>query len=82
VFPQHTVSRGSGVPWPDRTPDLSSYDYFLSGTSKVRFSFLKPRTIEGLQQRIKEEVGAIPEQMTSRVMENLQERLKRCLRNI
>jgi hypothetical protein len=82
VFPQHIFSRGGGVPWPDRSPYLSACDCFLSGNSKLKFLSLKPRTIEELQQRIKEEVGAIPEQMTCRVMEYLRERLERCLRNI
>jgi hypothetical protein len=37
--------------------------------------------IEELQQRIKDDIAAIPEQMTRRAMENLQERVGLCLRN-
>ncbi|GFG35804.1 hypothetical protein Cfor_11743 [Coptotermes formosanus] len=38
-------------------------------------------TIEELKRRIKEEIAAIPEQMTRRVMESLRGRLEQCLRN-
>jgi len=34
-----------------------------------------------LKQNAKEEIAAIPEQMTRRMMENLGVRLKQCLRN-
>jgi hypothetical protein len=47
--------------------------------SKVLIS--KPRTIEGLKQRMKNDIAAIPEQMTCRVMKNPRGRLERCLRN-
>jgi len=29
MFPQHVISRGSDVPWPASSPDLSACDYFL-----------------------------------------------------
>jgi hypothetical protein len=71
MFPQHVISHGGDVPWPVHSPDLSAYDYFLWGslTSKVLTS--NPRTIEEIKQRIKEDITAIPEQMTSQMMENL-----------
>ena len=48
---------------------------------KQSFPISKPRTIAELKQSVKEEIAAIPEQMTRRVMENLRVRLKQCLRN-
>jgi len=74
IFPQHIISRGGDIPWPARSPDLSACDYFLWGYLKSRVFICKPRTI-------KEEIAAIPEQMTRRAMENLGVRLKQCLRN-
>jgi len=81
TFPQHVISHGGDIPWPARSPDLSACDYFLWGYLKSRVFISTPRTIRELQQSIKEEIAAIPEQMTHRVMENLGVRLKRCLRN-
>jgi len=81
MFPQHVISRDGNVPWPARSPDLSACDYFLWGYLKSRVFTSKPRTIAELKQSIKEEIAAIPEQMTRRVMENLGIRLKQCLRN-
>ena len=76
MFPQHVLSRGGNVPWPTRSPDLSTCYSFLWGYLQSRVFISKPRTIEELKQSIKEEIAAIPEQMTCRVMENLGVRLK------
>jgi len=81
MFPQHVISRGGVVPWPARSPDLSACYYFLWGYLKSRDFISKPRTIKELKQSIKEEIAAIRQQMTRRVMENLAVRLKQCLRN-
>jgi hypothetical protein len=40
------------------------------GVSQKQGFISKPRTIEELKQRIKEETAVIPEQMTHQVMEN------------
>jgi hypothetical protein len=81
MFPQHVISRGGDVPWPARSPDLTACDYFLWGYLKSKVLISKLRTIEELKRRIKEEIAAIPEQMTRRVMESLRGRLEQCLRN-
>ena len=81
MFPQHVISRGGNVPWPERSPDLPACDCFLWGYLKSRVFISKPRTIAKLKQSIKEEIAAIPEHKTRRVMENLAARLKQCLRN-
>ena len=77
----HVISRGGDVPWPARSPDFSVCDYFLWGYLESRVFICKPRTIAKLKQSVKEEIAAIPEQVTRRVMENLGVRLKQCLRN-
>ena len=81
MFPQHVVSCGADVPWPARSPDLSACDYILWGYLKSRDFICKPRIIKELKQSIKEEIAAIPEQMTRRVIEYLAVRLKQYLRN-
>jgi hypothetical protein len=53
----------------------------LWGYLKSKVSTSKPRTMEELKQKMKEEITAILEQMTRRVLENLWERLEHCLRN-
>jgi len=50
MFPQHVISRGSVVPWPARSPDLSACDYFLWGYLKRRVFISKPRTVTELRQ--------------------------------
>ena len=71
MFPQHVTSHGSNVPWPARSPVLSTCDYFLWGYLKSSVFISKSKTTVELKQSIKEEITAIPEHMTRRVMENL-----------
>jgi hypothetical protein len=54
-----------------RSRDLSGCYYFWWGYLKGRVFICKPRTIAEIEQSIKEEIAAIPEQMTRQVMENL-----------
>jgi len=76
MFSQHIISRVGNVPWPTRSPDLSVCYCFLWGYLQSRVFISKPRTIAELRQNRKEEIAAIPEQMTRRVMENIGVRLK------
>jgi hypothetical protein len=81
MFLQHVISRGSDVPRPARSPDLSVCDYFLWGYLYTRVPISKHKTIVELKQNIKEEVAVIPKQMTHWVMEYLGVRLMQCLGN-
>jgi hypothetical protein len=58
-------------------PVITFYWGYLKG--KVFIS--KPRTIEKLKQKLKEEIAAIPEQMTCHMMENLLGQMEQCLKN-
>jgi hypothetical protein len=58
----HVISRGGDVPWPALSHDLSACGYFLWGCLESNLFISKPRTIEELKQRIKDEVAVIPEQ--------------------
>jgi hypothetical protein len=68
MFPQHVISCGSDVLWPARSPDLNAYGYFLRGYLKSNLFISKPRTIDKLKQRRKDEIAAIPEKVTRWVM--------------
>jgi hypothetical protein len=57
-----------------RLHDLAAYGYILWGYLKSTFSISKPKTIEEIKQRIKEETAAVPEQITHLVMEKLRGR--------
>jgi hypothetical protein len=59
MSPQQVISRGSDVPWPAHSPDLTTYDNFLWGFLKHKVFITNPRAIEELKQRIKEETAAI-----------------------
>jgi hypothetical protein len=80
MFP-HVISHGGDVPWPVHSPGLSPCDYCLWGYLKSKVFISKPRTIEELKQRIKEEIVAILEHITRQVMENLGGSLEQCVRN-
>jgi hypothetical protein len=81
MFPEHIISRDSDIPWPARSSALSPCAFFLWSYHKSNILMSKPRTIEELKQRIKEEIATMAEQMTRRVMENLRESFEQCLRN-
>jgi hypothetical protein len=76
MHPQHIISCDGDVPWPVHSPDLSMCDYFMWWYLKTKLFISKPRTNMELKQGIKEEIAAIPEQMTCQLMENLQGRLE------
>lgn len=52
MFPGRVISRFGDVPWPPRSPDLSSCDFFLWGYLKERVYVRKPRTLMELKDAI------------------------------
>jgi hypothetical protein len=71
MFPQHIISQYGDVQWPARSPDLSPCGYFLWGYLKSKVYSTRPMTIEDQKQRIRDEISAISEEMTRRVIGNL-----------
>ncbi|GFG31154.1 hypothetical protein Cfor_10734 [Coptotermes formosanus] len=59
----------------------TSMDFLREMFHSTKVFISKPRTVEELEQRTEEEIAAIPEQMTRRMMENRRGRLEQCLRN-
>jgi len=67
------------VEWPARSPDLSPCDVFVWGYQKEKVFKHRPRSLEDLKERIQQEIGFIPPELTRRVMKNFRERLQQCV---
>lgn len=78
MFPNKVISRFGDIPWPPRSPDLSSCDYFLWGFLKERVYAHKPRTIEDLKLAITEEINGIEQDLLTRVSDDFQTRMNIC----
>ena len=81
MFPGRLISLRGDVEWPARSPDLSPCDFFLWGYLKEKVFKHRPRSLEDLKERIRQEIDAIPPEITRRVMKNFRERLKQCVAN-
>jgi cyclopropane fatty-acyl-phospholipid synthase-like methyltransferase len=79
MFPGRVVSLHESVPWPLRSPDLSTCDFFLLGYLKASVFKHRLRTLDQLKEAIQEEIEGISPDMLVRVMENFQERLHKCI---
>lgn len=65
---------------PPRSPDILVCDFFLWGYLKSKVYAQKPRNIDELKNKIKEEIANIPLEVIHRVVENIRYRLKECLK--
>lgn len=80
LFGNRVISRFGNVSWPPRSPDLSVCDSFLWGYLKAKVFTTRPRTVDELKQRIRDEIHNIPVEMLQRSMRNLQHRFQECIR--
>jgi len=67
------------VPWPPRSPDLSSCDFFLWGYLKGRVYTHKPRNLNELKDAIQQEVLMIDQQLLARTMDDFKQRIENCI---
>jgi len=81
MFPGHLISLRGDVGWPAQSPDLSPCDFFLWGYLKEKVFKHRPRSLEDLKERIRQEIDAIPPEITRRVKKNFGERLQQCVAN-
>ena len=81
MFPSRLISLQGDIEWPAVSPDLTPCDFFLWGYLKAEVYKHRPQTPKALKDAIREEVAAIPSEMTSIVMENFRERLRQCIAN-
>ena len=64
------------VPWPPRSPDLSSCDFFLCGYLKAGVYTQKPRNLDELKDAIRQEVLTINQQLLARAMDDFKRRIE------
>ena len=69
--------RFGDVSWPPRSPDLSSYDFFLWGYLKGRVYTHKPRNLKELKDAIRQEVLTIDQQLLARAMDDFKRRIEK-----
>jgi len=81
MFPRRLISLRGDMGWSARSPDLSLCDFILWGYLKEKVFKYRPRSLEYLKGRIRQEIDAIPPEITRRVMKNFQERLQQCVAN-
>jgi len=80
IFGNRIISKNGDIQWPPRSPDLSVCDFFLWGYLKSKVYAQKPRNIDELKNKIKEEISSTPLEVIHRVVENIRSRLEECLR--
>ena len=81
MFPGHLISLRGDMSWPARSPDLNLCDFFPWGYPESKVYSNRPQSIEQHKDAIRQEITAIPHEMTSRVIDNLLERLRQCVDN-
>jgi transposase len=79
LFPGRIISRFGDIPWPARSPDLSSCDFFLWGYLKSRVYENKPRTLNELKNAIRHHISQIDPLLLQRVEDSYRLRLQQCI---
>ena len=64
------------MPWPARSSDHSTCDFFLWGYLKSRVYTHKPRTLNDLKEANCQEIRPIDRQLSVRVMDDFKKGLK------
>jgi hypothetical protein len=71
--------RFGDMPWPPRSPDLSSCDFFLWGYVKGRVYTHQPRNLNELKDAIRQEVLTIDQQLLAQAMYDFKRRIENCI---
>ena len=79
IFPGKVISRFGDVPWPARSPDLTSPDFFLWGYLKEKVYASPIHSIDELKERIREEVRNVSQETLQHVQKSFQTRLEKCI---
>ena len=75
MFPGHLISRFGDVPWPPRSPDLSTCDFFFFGGIWNRvFKLTNPSTLNDLKEAIRQEIRPIDRQLLARVVDDFKKK--------
>ena len=70
-FEERIVSRRCQIEWPPYSPDLSPRDFYMWGYLKNKVYEEKPRDLNQLKEKIKDEINAIKGPVLKAVMQNL-----------
>ncbi|KAL0860440.1 hypothetical protein ABMA27_009829 [Loxostege sticticalis] len=79
AFPGRVISRFGDLPWPARSPDLTSPDFFLWCFLKSRVYVNKPQTLAALKENIRQEITNISQEVLRQVMQNVINRAQMCI---
>ena len=67
------------MPWPPRSPDLSSCDFFFWEYLKGRVYTHKPRNLNELKDANRHEVLTIDQQLLALAMDDFKRRIENCI---
>ena len=81
AFPGRLISRFGDVPWPPRSHDLTSLDFFLWRYLKQKVYINMHNTPNELKNNIIEKINRITPDILEKVMENTIRRIRLCLNN-
>ena len=81
MFPGHLISLRGDIGWLACSPDLNLCNFFLWRYLKSKVYSNRPQSIEQLKDAIRQEITAIPHEMTRWVIDNFHERLQQCVDN-
>ena len=77
-FPGHWLGRRGPQEWPARSPDLTPCDFFLWGWAKEEVYRTKPRTMEQLEDRIRNVITNVPHDFLQKTVDSIPD----CLRKL
>lgn len=75
------IGRGEGsyLAWPPRSPDLNMLDFFLWGELQHRVNQIENRSVDEIQEKVRDEMALITPDTLERVHQNLFKRLRTCI---
>lgn len=78
-FTDRWIGRNGPVPWPPRSPDLTSPDFYLWGYIKNVVYEYAPTTREDMMERIRVACRNVPRAVLLNTVRNFEERLALCI---
>jgi hypothetical protein len=80
MFPNGVIPRNGGIPWAEKSLDLSACDFFLWGYINGKVHTCIPNNVTVLKQRIEEKIQNIPDNTLRKSMADVSDRVEECLR--
>lgn len=68
-----------GIEWPPYSPEISCLDFFFWGYLKDKIYKDNPKTLAGIERRIREKILALEPEMLHRVVQGFEMRLRKLL---